>query len=318
MMTFEDLAREAIALTSSPAPMPLVVQWASTMINELSRVKKVQHFKVLRELYIPPVLNTGLVSATRDSANLTGNAAALAAWPGGHQLVGRYIRIQTVWYPIGDQQGTVLKIRPPALFAENSVTLHSYVIQTRYLELDEDVDLLDEHMTHGRFGSPIPVITKDQMDALYPGRWSAYASSGGVPQHVCEVEVSLRGRRQVEVYPYSQTSELLYYNAWLKPPAYTYDQYLPNFINYAALVEGVKHRLYEYHAAREQEPQRQAVLMNLAARQRTIWQDARAELFLHEAAAAQGGLSMMLLKDRFVATGRDINNAWSAVWSREP
>ncbi len=318
MMTFEDLAREAIALTSSPAPMPLVVQWASTIINELSRVKKVQHFKVMRELYLPPVLNTGLVSATRDSATITGDGAALAAWPPGHQLVGRSIRIQTVWYPIGDQQGATLKIRPPALYAENSVSLHSYVILTKYHELDEDIDLLDESMTHGRFGSPIPLISKDQMDLLYPGRWTSYSSAGGVPQHVCEVEVSLRGRRQVEVYPYSQLSELLYYNAWLKPPAYTYDQYLPNFINYAALVEGVKQRLYEHLAAREKDPQRQAVLMNLAARQRTIWQDARAELFLHESAAAQGGLSVQLLRDRFTPAHRDINNAYSQVWSREP
>src|SRR6266446_2974944 len=115
MQTFEDLAREAIALTSSPAPLPLVVQWASTIINELSRVKKVQHFKVLKELYIPPVINTGLVTATRDSGTITGNAAALAVWLGGHQLVGRYIRIKTVWYPIGDQQGSTLKIKPPAL-----------------------------------------------------------------------------------------------------------------------------------------------------------------------------------------------------------
>src|SRR5712691_7255779 len=167
MMTFEDLAREAISLTSSPAPMPLAVQWASTILNELSRVKKVQHFKQAKDLYIPPVITAGLVSATRDSAVVTGDAPAQAVWLGGHSLVGRFIRIKTVWYPIGDQQGAVLTMKPPALFAEDSVTAHTYVILKKYHELDTDVDLLDETMTHARFGSPLPIISKDHMDYLY-------------------------------------------------------------------------------------------------------------------------------------------------------
>lgn len=318
MMTFEDLAREAIALTSSMAPMPLAVQWASTIINELSRVKKVQHFKVLKELYIPPVITAGLVSATRDSGTITGDSTAQAVWLGGHLLVGRYIRIKTVWYPIGDQQGATLKIKPPARFAEDTVTNHTYVILKKYHELDQDVDLLDETMTHARFGAPLPLISKDQMDYLYPARWSSYASSGGVPQHVCEAEISPNGQRQVEVYPYAQLSELLYYNAWLKPPLFTFESYIPNFINYSALLEGVKHKLYEYQVSKEREFQKQSVLMNLMSRQLTVWQNARAELFLHESAASQGGFSVQILKDRFVSHHRDINNAYSAVWSREP
>jgi hypothetical protein len=278
----------------------------------------VQHFKVFKELYIPPVINAGLVNATRDSSVITGNAAAQAAWLGGHLLVGRYIRIKTVWYPIGDQQGSTLKIKPPALFAEDSVTNHVYTIMKKYHELDTDVDLLDETMTNARFGSPLPIISKDQMDYLYPARWTSYASSGGVPQHVCEVEISVSGQRQVEVYPYPQLSELLYYNAWLKPPLFTYNDYLPNFINYSALLEGVKHKLYEHQVSKEKDVQRQGILMNLMSRQLTVWQNARAELFLHESATSQGGFAAQLLRDRFIPTHRDINNAYSQVWSREP
>lgn len=319
MADFEQLALEASGLTNTSAPLPLVVGWSSTLINELSRTKKMQHLKRMKELYIPPVITGGLVSATRDTEFITGNSDAQNAWLPGELLTENYyIRIKTVWYPIGAREGDKLIIRPPALYAEDSVTNHVYALMKKYHKLDDEVNLLDEHFTHGRFGSPLPVITKDQMDYLYPARWTSYASSGGVPQHVCEVEVSQDGHRQVEVYPYSQRSELLYYNAWVKPPTYTYTDPIPHFINYSALLEGVKLRCYEYAANREQDTNRAQMLHNMKARQETIWTRTKDEVFLHEAAASQGGMSAQLLKDRFNPTHRDINNAYSQVWSREP
>lgn len=320
LTTFEQLVLEATGLVSSRAPLPLAVEWASTMINELSRTKKLQHYRTTRELYLPPVITEGTVTATRDSFTITGNATAQAAWLSGHQMSNNnyYIRVKTIWYPIGDIQGVDLILRPPSRFAEDTATAHSYLILKKYHQLDQDVDQLDEHMTNARFGSLLPLISKDQMDFLFPGRWSTYSSSGGVPSYVCEIELSPDQRRQVEVYPYPQKSELIYYNAWLKPPPFQYTDPIPNFINYAALIEGVKYKLYEYEANRAQDPQMKQLLLNEKARQGTIWGDAKKELFLHEAAASQGGMSVQMLRDRFVSSHRDINSAYSQVWSREP
>ncbi len=320
LFSFESLALEATGLVGSTAPMPLVVSWASTLIQELSRIKKLQTYRVMKELYIPSTITTGLVSATRDSNRVTGNGIAATAWLSGQELANEsyYIRIRTIWYPIGSREGNTLTFKPPAFYAEDTITDHTYVLLKKYHKLSPDVDQLEEHMTHARFGSPLPIITKDQMDYLYPARWTSYASSGGVPQHVCEVELSVDQQRQVEVYPYSQLSEVLYYNAWLKPPEYKYTDYIPNFINYASLIEGVKHRLYEYEANRAKEVQMKQVLLNEKARQKTIWDRAKEELFLHEPALSQGGMSVQLLRDRFISTHRDINNAYSQVWSREP
>ena len=321
LLSFEHLTEEACGLIGAFPPLPLVVQWASTLINELYRAKKMQHYKATnKNLYIPGVITTGLVSATRGSNTITGNTAASNSWLSGQQFAtdGYSIRIKTVWYPIGDRQGVDLIIKPPALFAEDNATAHSYVILKRYHKLDPDVESLDEHMTHARFGSPLPVITHDQMNMLYPARWTSYASSGGVPLHVAEVEVSVDQVRQVEVYPYPQQSELLYYDAWVKPPEYGYEDNIPQFINYSALLEGVKHKLYEYQANHTTDIQMKQVMLNEKARQKTIWDKAKEELFLHESASHEGGIAVQLLRDRFVSTHRDINNAYSAVWSREP
>jgi hypothetical protein len=322
LQTFEHLVSEASSLINTYPPIPLVVGWASSLISECARTKKMAHYRATqRNVYIPGTITTGLVTATRGSNTITGNTTASNAWLSGQQLASQqyFIRIKTVWYPIGDRQGADLIIKPPALFAEDSVSLHSYVLLKRYHALDPDVDSLDEHMTHARFGSPLPVITVDQMNSMYPARWTSYASSGGVPQHVCEVELTPDQRRQIEIYPYPQQSELLYYDAWVKPPEYLYTDYVPSFINYAALLEGVKYKLYEYEANKiSDNPQMKQLMLNEKARQRTIWDKAREEIFLREASTHQGSMALQLLRDRFVTTHRDINNAYSQVWSREP
>ncbi len=79
--TVDSVARAALNAINSDAGLVRAVKYTSHRYRELTSDGKLRALRKLGELIIPAIVNTGTVTTTRDSAVVTGNAAAQAVWP---------------------------------------------------------------------------------------------------------------------------------------------------------------------------------------------------------------------------------------------
>lgn len=325
MPTFEDLARRAQGLTSLPIPMPLAVQWASDRVHELLGKRRVSILKRNLELSIPGPIGQGittpvpgLVTATRGSTNVTGDAAAQTAWAtlAGQFPQGWFIRPRNAWYRVAGKTATTIILESP--FAEQSVTGVGYNLVQRYHQLPGNVYQLDEgSFVLARLGMPLSFMAETAFVQNYPHRWGLSLGSLSLPNIVCEVEPGPGDVRQLEIYPYPPQSEMITYAAYVLRPDWTYADQLPLGLEVQHILPGLLGDFYAWAASQTGLPAEQKQLfLNEKARSLTRWENAKeAGLQRMESNRMKG---FLVLGPASMARhgGGGIRTAADHVWSR--
>lgn len=306
--TIEDIARHAKSLCKCEAPTPLVSQWVSRRIAEVAGHKRLRSLRKFRELWVPGGYRTGTATFTRDSVYVTGTGTA---WTPA--MAGRYIRGNTVYYRIAEVTSpTSLVLEDANPFAENSITNTAYVLVQRFQKLPKDVQTISaKSVIHPRVVRPLIMISLDEANLLYPAR---HFAAGGLPAHFWEIDVSDDGHRQLELFPYLDQSEIIYYLCWTKPPDYIQTDPVPPFIHPYVIIEGVLVDLYGYKASEQTDYQMAALWINKQDRQRTLWEAKISEALMQEKGLTDGQFIVEQLQQRRAYGERDIITAYDQVW----
>ena len=313
MATVEEVARNAVAKAGSDVGVLLASTWVNSRWKELASGLKLKALRGMGELFLPPVIDTGTVTATRGSNIVTGNAAAQAVWD--TTIEERYFRASNAWYRIEQFQTTQFVLETE--FAEDTVTDGSYSIVKRFYDLPATVKHLATPMTLMRLNRPVNVISWERLNRLRPNRVTF-----GPPLWAAEFGLSPAGARRIEVYPYPEDdSEILHYLFWKAPPDLGFRDAIPGFIESYVLEEGALVDIIRADGLkrlRESQPGA-TELLNEARRQETAWRRKKSEGYFDEGAIDTD--EMILDAFQFAAgrhrhIGTDIVTAFDYVWSR--
>ena len=315
MATVEDVARNAIALAGTDMGVRLAGQWVNRRWKELVRGKRLKTLRRVGELFIPAVISSGTVTATRGSKVVTGDATAQAAW--SPDLVDRYIKVKVAWYRIAQYQTTQLILDTE--FAEDTSTSVAYNIVKRFHDLPEDVKFLANPFQLMRLHRPVWIISLDRLNSFRPSR-----PTFGTPIWVAEVGLSLTRRaRRIEVYPYPEDdSEILHYVYWEDPPTLAFTDEIPGFISAEVLEEGVLADVYRQmamDARKEGRMEEMTTLFNMSRSQDTHWRRVKHEAILDEQAFDDSEMVLHVLNSinsgRGNNQGAEIATAYDQVWN---
>ncbi len=303
LSTIEDLSRYTRGITSTTAPLPLINQWADFRIREVAGQKRMRQYRRFRSMNIPGTYATGTLTTTRDSTTVTGTSTV---WTVAH--VGWFLRPATAWYRIAQVQSTTaLVLEVP--FAEDAVSTGAYVMAKRYHDLGDDVSHFDD-FSHDRTGAPLDLVSMEELEYMYPSR-----STGGLPGVVAESELSLEtGNRQVEIHPYSSTSELINYWVWIKPPTLDGTDRIPHAIEPYALVEGIKVDIFQHRATESESESLVQIWLNESRRQNTLWHAKMQEVLKNDPGSSDSQINYVQQNKRRAHRGRPIISAYDQVW----
>jgi len=325
MPTFEELARRAQGLTSMPVPMPLAVQWASDRVHELMGTRRVAILKRNLELSIPAPMGVGtsipvpgLVTATRGSDRVIGDAAARAAWSTLSATFpqGWFLRPRAAWYRVAGRTSTAIVLESP--FAEQDVTLASYNLVQRYHPLPENVYQLDEgSFVLARIGLPLSFLSETELTQNYPHRWGIFTGGMSIPRMVCEVEPGPGDIRQLEVYPYPNQSEMITYAAYILREDFGYADALPLGLEVQHILPGLMADFYSWAAAQaDLPPDQKQLALNEKARSLTRWERAKESGLARLESNRMRGILLLGPASRTQRPTRGIRTAYDEVWSR--
>ena len=325
MPSFEELVRRAQGLTSFPVPLPMAVQWASDRVHELLGKRRVAILKRNLELSIPAPIGQGtaapppgLVSATRGSLRVQGDAAAQLAWATlpAHFPQGWFIRPRSAWYRITGRTPQCIILESP--FAENSTSLASYNLVQRYHALPQAVYQLDEgSFVLARIGLPLSFLSETELTQNYPHRWGIFSGGMSIPRYVCEVEPGPGDVRQLEIYPYPSQSEMLTYAAYTLRPDFLYADELPLGLEIQHILPGLLADFYSWAASQAELPADQKGLaLNEKARSLTRWENAKEAALLRLESNRMRGFLLLGPQSRTQRPTRGIRTAYDEVWSR--
>lgn len=308
--TVDSVARAALNAINSDVGLVRAVKFTSYRYRELTNDGKLRALRKLGELVIPAVVDTGTVDCTRDSNVVTGNAAAQAVWTTA--LIGRYFRASNAWYKVANVVGGELRLE--STFSETAVDDGAYKIVQRFAALPPEVRYLGTFV-HTRLRNKLQLQTAHEMDWNFPDR---ILSSNAGPQVVVDFGRDDSGDRVVEIYPYSETSEILHYTYWERSPDLEIGDLLPYSVDEYALKEGVLIDLMRYEAskaARSGKVDEASFWRNDYRAQETQWRKIRQDLL-----KADKGIDDMTFILRHagldVASDGVIRTAREEIWAR--
>jgi hypothetical protein len=270
--TVQDTVRSTLTELHANADILAGVTWLSERFAELVQGTRLTALRRSGSLVVPAALQTGTVTLTRGSDLVTGDSDAQTAWAAVQTaLVGRWFQTRTAWYEIAEVTGTsapALRLR--SVFAEDDVSATAYTIVQRYAALDPEARSLGQFVLP-RWRLPISVCSPFVLDRAAPDRRALYIG----PRYVAEVSEGLDATKQVELWPYSTTTELVTYTFWKKPPAFDLDDPIPGVIDSGDLKQGLLINVMRHKqamAADAGEMERAAFWRNEARAQETRWE----------------------------------------------
>ena len=240
--TFEQVARQVVAAIDSDATYLLAFEWIKHRYEQLAVRTKLKHLRTIGSLSIAGALDTGTVSITRGTRTLTADADATAVLSAS--IIGRHVRVRTVWYEILDYAvvGGFGVLTLATDFNEDSVTDGSYRIVQRFAALAADVGHLGNTFINPRRRWAIDLADYTLLDRRAPSR----PQVGGSAMVVAEVPFDHGGVRRVELYPYSSDSETYYYTYWRRVADVKLDDLVPDVLPVYGLIEGALIDLFRY------------------------------------------------------------------------
>jgi len=244
--TVEDAASLVLAAIDTSADRPIGIQqaagWVSNRYAELVSKTRFRQLRKMGTITIPVSIAAGTVTPTLNSATIVADATAQASLTGA--IVGRYIRIHTVWYEITTYAAPNITIANA--YSELDGTGLGYVILPRFHTLAADARWLGKFVFPRRRRS-LGMRSLHDLDRVMPER----LLTGDGPWYVAEATNAASGRKRVELYPYSRTEETIYYTYWGVPPTLALDDILPQEIDIYVLREGALIDAFRYRASQE-------------------------------------------------------------------
>lgn len=312
MLTVEAVAQATLSAISSTAGRLLTASWVNDRYRQLIGKVRFKHTRKMGVLAVPATISAGTITVTRDSKYVVGDATAQAAW--SSEQIGWFFRSGTTWYQVvGVAPDKTLEL--VSTYAEDSLAATGYRLAKRYYDLPTNVRSLDLFV-HMRMTTSFTLVPPDFLDTLAPARPDA--SSG--PRYACDVGMSDPGGRRLELYPMSDTSELLHYVYRELPERLKLTDTLPSVIDGYVLKDGVLidvMRWEQAQAAKAGKVEVAALWRNDSRAQETVWSKA-----IQAAIMADRGvddLTFVWQSARFMGMGSpvtDITTAQDQVWSR--
>lgn len=278
-MNIRQLAESAITDLGVDSSL-LAVKWANDRFQELVSTRRIKPLRTINELVVPANLTTGTVSVTQDSTSVTGNAAAVATWT--PDIIGRYFRVDSTneWYPITGFTGSTLKLGTPYVGSTDSSA--SYKIVKRYYDLEEGLRYLGT-MVNLTLGVEMRQWSSEKLVNNAPIR----TTTGGGPYVYVEHSISDNWKRRLELYPPNTSRQLIAYTGYKKPEDLGPRDLLPSYVDSYIIQTGVKMNALDHAAMKALQSGNSQVggtLANLAARQRTLWEKAKGDFQMKNAA----------------------------------
>ena len=267
--TADQVARAALSAIETDAGLLRAVGWVSHRYRELTNYGRLRALRKIGELRIPATLETGTVTATRDSNIVTGNAAAYATW--SPDVIGRYLKVSSAWYKVANFVPAD-ELRLETKFSEDDASATAYKIVPRYLPVKPEARYLGKFV-FTRLRRELQWQTTHEMDMNYPGRLLSNAAG---PSMVSDFGRDDTGNRVVEIYPYPTDSEIVHYTYWEGSPDLHIGDLLPYSVDEYALKEGVLIDLYRYEMAkalRANQVDQSNTWANMSRSQETRWKD---------------------------------------------
>lgn len=271
-VTIESVARQLIASIDSDAGYLLASQWIIKRYGELAIKAKLRHLRQVGQVNTPESITTGTVTCTRGSNLVIGDATATAAW--SNTLIGWHIRLRTNWYEIVGYSlsGGFGVLELLAAYEEDDVAAGSYRAIQRWVPLAPDVSYIGNCFINSRRRMPISLCDYQELDTAAPSR----SAVSGTATHVAEAPQLPDGRKRVEFYPYSATTEAYWYVYWKSINQLTYADYVPPSVPAYILIEGALIDLFRYKMAKSinaNNSEAAAFWRNEMRTQETKWKD---------------------------------------------
>lgn len=269
-VTIESVARQLLASVDSDAGYLLGAQWIIKRYGELAIKAKLRHLRQVGQVSTPAAISTGTITVNRGSRIVTGDATAIAAWT--TSLVGWHIRARVTWHEIIEHNlatGVLTLLSP---YEEDSVVAGTYTLIQRWVPLATDVGYLGDTFINPRRRLPLELKDLGELDRAAPSR-SAISGSATL---VVEAPQLPDGRKRVEFYPYSSTSESYAYVYWRAVDQLTYSDMLPPSVPSYILIEGALIDLFRYKMSQSMNAnngEAAAFWRNEMRTQETKWKD---------------------------------------------
>lgn len=267
----DDVARSVLSSVASNAGYGQVIRWVSERYRQLSNQGRMRHLRRVGEIVIPRALSSstdGLVTATRGSKVITGDATAVAAWAVEGPLHGRHFRYRRNWYRINAEQGNTLLLDSEV--SEEDSTLVAYKIVQRDVPMPSDMRMIGR-ATQQRLWRPLTLVSLSELDLMHPERLFV---AGTGPELYCESGVTDQGNRTYEFYPYPVKTELIRFIYWIRSPELRPGDNIPEVLDLEVLRTGVLIDLYRYEMAealRANKVEVASVWSNNARAQESTW-----------------------------------------------
>lgn len=267
MATVEQVATEVLAAVDSSAGLVQAGNWVAQRYRQFASKARLRHLREVGELVIPATITAGTVTATRGSTSVTADATAQAAL--SSSIVGRSIRVRSAWYKISAYSAPTITLS--SAFSEDTATGSGYVVAQRFSSLGTDVRWLGTFV-HMRLRTALRNVSPTVLDHYYPDRVLATS----FPLYWAETsENDTTKAKQVEIYPYSDQSEIIHYVYWKEPSILALTDEIPSHIDSSLLREGALIDLFRFKMAQSADRgqvELAALWRNESQVQRTLWE----------------------------------------------
>lgn len=281
----DDVARAALSAVGSNAGVLFAIGWVSDRYRQLANRGRLKALRRIEQLVLPAAMSEGLVTITRGSTTVTGDADATTAWAalGADQLVGRYFRSSRNWYRVTNYDGAS-SLSLHTEYTEPDVDEVAYKIVQRHTRLPKDTQYVGRFV-HQRLWRPISTVSISEMDLMYPER--LYVADTG-PECVAEIGDDEDGVRLVEFYPPPNNSDSVLFTYYARSPELRAGMTLPDDLDVEALKQGVLIDVFRFEMAkaiRENRVEQAAIWRNESRAQETVWEKRIEELLRKDRAS---------------------------------
>lgn len=308
-VTVEDVARSVAGIVAIDIDVLMIGQWVADRAQELANAATLRRLRKVGELVIPATESTGTVTVNRGEKSVSGSGTAFT-----QDMVERHFRASEAWYEIG-QVISATELRLKSDFSEDSVSAGSYTIAARRHKLESNARKLGLFV-HMRTRRPLDTIDLPMLDRFVPSRFTA----NSIPAWVAEVEPTEDNIRRVEIYPFSDKTEIIHYIYWAEMPKLGFKSVVPGWFDIEALREGVLIDVYRNQMAQAAAAGRVDVAgfwRNEARAQETRWlRDHRPRLLGQDPGADDLEFVLQSGRHGHPLGHHDghITNAWDQIW----
>lgn len=310
MATVEEVARHCAGITGTNDDLLLIATWVNQRWKEIANSNTLRELRRTGELNTQGVYSTGTVSVTRGSRSVSGTGTG---WT--NEFVGQYFRTRSVWHRI-EAVTSATQLVLQSEFSDQTVADGGYKIAQREYRLAPHIRKLSSIWVHMRLRRPLKLVSREGIDMVIPSRYS----TNDVPQYVSEVEPDENGLKRVEIYPFTNSVEMIGYVYWREPYDLGLHDRLPAFIDIEAFREGVmidvmRHKMFKLM---EEGKERASELMrNEYQAAMTRWNNTHKVRVLSQDDALDDLEFMLWAKGKQPMGGTDtrsIDNAYAQVW----